>query len=162
MDCVVCICMYEYFSIFFCCYGHWCSHLLQLTVTIIMMMIMIMVTMVMIVLNSYRLFFAVNVQNNYKISALLCSITLLSPTLDLLLLLTTDTSRWDSKERSTQNNNNRQLLSSLCTEKAVNENVIKASIAHKTLHNFKHVYSSTSQHAIVYTVISTNTTRYTL
>jgi len=116
------------------------------------------------------LIFAVNVQNNYKISALLCSITLLSPTLGLLLplqlqLLTTDTdtSRWNSKDRSTHNNNNnRQLLSSLCTEKAVNENVIKASIARKTLHNFKHVYTRTSQHAIVYTVISTNTTRYTL
>ena len=50
------------------------------------------------------LIFAVNVQNNYKISTLLCSITLLSPTLGLLLL-TTDTSRWNSKDRSTHNNN---------------------------------------------------------
>ena len=46
--------------------------------------------------------------------------------------------------------------------KAMHQSVVKSSIGSKTIHNLTHNYSATSKHAVIYAIMSTIFTDYTV
>jgi len=48
------------------------------------------------------------------------------------------------------------------THKSMNQYIFKSSVCSKTVYKRKHTNTSTSKHAIVNTMVSTESTRYTL
>ena len=48
------------------------------------------------------------------------------------------------------------------TRKSMNQYIVKSSVRSKTVYNRKHTNTSTSKHAIIDTIVSTKSTRYTL
>ena len=61
---------------------------------------------------------------------------------------------------SMQSKTSKLLLST--TYKSMYQYIVKRSVRSKTTHNLRHVYASTSKHAIIDTIVSTKSTDYTL